>query len=48
MNTICKTDLMKLIRTPGNRFVSIYMPTYSTGRNGAKPDSVSRIAEISR
>ncbi len=31
MNTICKTDLMKLIRTPGNRFVSIYMPTYPAG-----------------
>lgn len=32
MNAISRADLLQLIETPGDRFVSIYMPTYAAGR----------------
>ena len=32
MNTIAHAELLNLVETPGERFVSIYMPTYPAGR----------------
>ena len=32
MNTISQIELMNLVETSGDRFVSIYMPTYPSGR----------------
>ena len=32
MNTIAHAELLNLVETPGDRFVSIYMPTYPAGR----------------
>jgi Bacterial archaeo-eukaryotic release factor family 7 len=44
MNTIRYADLLQLINAPGDRFVSLYMPTYPAGRE--TPQNPIRFREL--
>lgn len=44
MNTINHADLLQLLETPGDRFVSLYMPTYPAGRE--TPQNPIRFREL--
>ena len=44
MNTIRHADLLQLINSPGDRFVSLYMPTYPAGRE--TPQNPIRFREL--
>ena len=44
MNTIRHADLLQLINSPGDWFVSLYMPTYAAGRE--TPQNPIRFREL--
>jgi hypothetical protein len=44
MSSITRASLLQLIDTPGDRFVSIYMPTYPAGRE--TPQNPTRFKEL--